>query len=139
MSDLLDELKEEHKEILDALNTARNLGTVSDEGQKALIGIKSYLLNHIKKEDELLYPFLYKKAKGNKDLQRILKIFASNMDNISQIIMDFFSKYSKGASGLEFARDVGKILAKLSQRISKEENVIFEKYNELKKKDNPSS
>jgi len=57
--------------------------------------------------------------------------FAKDMEVISEAAFEFFEKYSTGGSGIEFAKDFGRLFALLSQRISKEENIIYKKYEEL--------
>ncbi len=133
MSNLVEELKKEHALIVEILNKVKDLGINSEEGQKMFISAKNGLLAHIKKEDELFYPLLYKAAESDADLKRTLDTFAKDMEVISKAVLEFFEKYSNGGSGLEFAKDFGKIYSKLSQRIFKEENIIYKKYNELEK------
>jgi hypothetical protein len=89
------------------------------------------LLAHLKKEDVLFYPVLNKAAESDTNLKRTLEIFAKDMEGISRTALEFFGKYSDGGSGLEFGTDFGKFYGVLSQRISKEENILFEKYDEL--------
>ena len=132
MSKLIDEFKKEHLLISDTLNKVKNYGIVTKEAQDKLLEVKNELLSHLKKEDEQLYPFLRNKAESDANLKNTLDIFANNMNEISKAAMIFFEKYAKGGSGIEFARDVGKLYATLKERISKEESIIYAKYEELK-------
>ncbi len=132
MSKLVEELKKEHATIAETLNKVNVLGISSEEGQNTLLSAKSGLLAHLKKEDEYLYPILNKAAESDANLKRTLEMFAKDMEAISKAALEFFKKYSGGGSGLEFAKGFGRLFATLSQRIHREENVIYKKYDELK-------
>ena len=131
MTKLVEVLKKEHTVIAEALVNARGQGFTSIEGQKFFLAAKKGLLAHLKKEDVLLYPVLNKAAENDVNLKRTLETFAKDMEEISKVALEFFEKYSDGGSGLEFGRDFGKFYGLLSQRISKEENIILAKYDEL--------
>ena len=131
MSKLVEELKKDHALIAEALNEVKKLGASSAEGQTILIAARSGLLVHLKKEDEQLYPVLNKAAESDSNLKKNLDIFARDMDEITKAAWEFFDKYSTGGSGIEFAKDFGRLYSVLSQRISKEERIIYEKYDEL--------
>ncbi len=133
MSQLVEELKNEHTVIAETLKKVKILGVTSEEGRKTLIAAKGGLLAHLKKEDEQLYPILNKAAESDPNLKRTLDWFAKDMNEISKAALDFIDKYSTASSGMEFAKDFGRLSATLSTRIRKEENLIYVKYDELKK------
>jgi hypothetical protein len=58
-------------------------------------------------------------------------MFAKDMVVISMAAVEFFDKYSRGGDGLAFAKDFGRLYATLSQRISREENVLYKKFDEI--------
>ncbi|MFW6014055.1 MAG: hemerythrin domain-containing protein [Nanoarchaeota archaeon] len=58
MTDLVNELHEEHNYIKELLEKIRAKGITSDDGKTELFRVKDLLLSHIKKEDEKLYPVL---------------------------------------------------------------------------------
>ncbi len=84
------------------------------------------MIKHLLNEDENLYPYLEKAAVENKQLKGTLKVFADEMDIISNETLSFFNKYEKEERGLEFAKDFGKLFAKLSLRIRREESVLYD-------------
>ena len=131
MAKLIEVLKKEHTVIAETLDKARSQGLTSKGGQNSLLAVKMGLLAHLKKEDVLLYPVLNKAAESDANLKRTLETFAKDMEGISRAALEFFEKYSDGGLGLEFGRDFGKFYALLTQRVSKEENIIFKKYDEL--------
>ncbi len=89
MSALIEEFKKEHSEIIDTLKEIKELGVLSEKGQAKLISAKESLLEHLKKEDEQLYPFLKKEAEHSVKLKEILDVFAMDMENVSRVVMDF--------------------------------------------------
>lgn len=131
MSKLVEELKSDHKVIAATLNKVSGLGISSPEGQKTLLAAKSGLLAHLKKEDGHLYPVLKNAATADADLKRTLDMFAKDMVIISMAAVEFFDKYARGGDGLAFAKDFGRLYATLSQRISREENVLYKKFDEI--------
>ena len=131
MSALVEELRNEHTVIAETLNKVKTLGISSEEGQSTLLAAKMGLLAHLKKEDEQLYPVLRNAAKSDARLKKTLDTFARDMDAISQTALEFFDKYSTGGSGIEFAKDFGRLFATLSMRISSEEKIVYAKYDEL--------
>ncbi len=131
MSKLVDELKRDHSVIAETLNKVKSLGITSEEGQNTLLTAKSGLLAHLRKEDTQLYPVLNNAAESDATLKQTLVMFAKDMEGISKAALEFFEKYSTGGSGMEFAKDFGSLIAALSQRIGKEENTIYAKYDEL--------
>ena len=128
---MTNELKKEHAALVSVLNKVRSLGVSQKEGQHLLFSSKTALLDHLKKEDEQLYPVLNKVAESDADLKLTLDLFADEMDKISKEAIKFFDKYSEGDSGFDFSKDFGGLLAVLSQRIRKEENVLYQKYDQI--------
>ena len=131
MSRLIDELEADHKIIADTLGKVKTLGISSEEGQKTLLAAKAGLLAHLAKEDRDLYPVLRKAAETDPSLQSTLDFYAKDMDEISSAALEFFAKYATGGEGLDFAKDFGRLVANLTQRIRKEETTLYKKYNEL--------
>lgn len=131
MANLIEELKNEHKIIGEILSRVREMGIGSKEAQELLISAKEQLLAHLKKEDSQLYPILRKKAISDERLQNTLEFFAKDMEPISEAVMSFFWKYSKGVSGLDFAREFGRLFITLTGRIKKEEDILYREYEKL--------
>ena len=131
---LIEELTKEHSEITETLNKIKGLGSSSEKGKKLLFSLKSALLEHLKKEDEQLYPVLNNAAKKDFHLQETLNTFAIDMEKISTTAMQFFDKYSIDTHiHQDFSYDFGTLFAMLSQRINREEKYIYPSYEELQK------
>ncbi len=131
MPNLLENLKDDHKQILDILSDVKKLGIASRAGREKLLAAKALLLSHIRKEDELFYPALHQAAERNEGLQHTLKYFSDDMEQVSRKALDLFDKYAGGASADEFAGEIKILYMTLKDRIRTEEEILFKKYEQL--------
>lgn len=131
MSQLTQELKQEHGNIANLLGEITKLGITSTEGQRKLMNAKQGLLAHLKKEDDRLYPALQRAAESNPALKETLDVYAKDMAGISNAAINFFTKYANGGSGIEFGKDIGGLVSTLKVRIRKEEDVLYKEYDKL--------
>ena len=134
MSALIQEFKREHSKILETLNEVKKLGIHSEEGRSKLISAKEYLLEHLNKENEQLYPVLRKEAKHNRTLKAELDIFAIDPEYVSRVVLEFFDKYSGGVIDKDFQINFESLIAALNARIRNEEEALYHEYEEIKKK-----
>lgn len=130
MSKLVDELKGEHGKLAQVLTEVKAKGP-SKEGLQLLTASKAALLAHLKKEDTFLYPELKKAAATDSRLKATIDTFATDMDKISKAAIDFFAKWEKGGDGMEFAKDIGNLIAVLQGRIRREESSLYPEYDKL--------
>jgi len=133
MIDLIDELKSEHKIILDILSEIKTLGISSRPSQEKLLSAKNLLLAHMRKEDEHYYPALKRAAANNSDLKIMLDYFVKDMEAVSVHAMHLFDKYSEGGDETEFAADFTLLYMTLKDRIHAEEKTLFVKFHQLEK------
>ncbi len=131
MSALIEEFKREHSEILAILNEVEGLDLLSKEGQAKLMSVITILLEHLKKEDVKFYPVLYKVAEHNKNLKKVLDVFAMDMEKVSSVVQRFFDKYSEGVFDEEFPAEFESLFAALSARIRNEEDALYEEYEKI--------
>ncbi len=131
MSKLVEELKQEHAVLVEVLGEIQKLGSGSQETKDKLSAVKAGLLNHLLKEDNQLYPSLRKAAESDARLKTTLNVFANEMDQISAFALDFFEKYSSESRGIQFSKDFGRLVASLSSRIRKEEQILYPEYDKL--------
>ena len=131
MSALIDEFKKDHSEIIDTLKEIKELGVLSEEGQAKLISVKESLLEHLKKEDEQLYPVLRKEAEHNEKLKELLDVFAKDMENVSRVVMDFFDKYSEDVIDSAVTDEFEHLLAAFRNRIRHEEDLLYEEHEKI--------
>ncbi|MBS1258127.1 MAG: hypothetical protein MAG551_01180 [Candidatus Scalindua arabica] len=132
MSALIDEFKKDHSEIIDTLKEIKELGVLSEEGQAKLISVKGSLLEHLKKEDEQLYPVLWKEAEHNEKLKELLDVFAKDMENVSRVVMDFFDKYSEEVVDSAVTEEFDHLFATFRNRIRHEEDLLYEEHERMK-------
>lgn len=129
---LVEELQQEHEYISQLLGDVQQKGIASEEGKNELFRVKEKLLEHLRKEDERLYPPLQDYAKNDAQFKDTLNWYISQMAEISKKAMEFFNKYENvNENSTEFYKDVGELIALLKSRISKEEMILFKKYNEV--------
>ncbi len=133
MSALIKEFKSEHAEIIAMLNEVKELGILSKEGQAKLMSIKEHLLAHLKKEDALFYPVLYKEAEDSEKLKTTLDLFAMDMDKVSSVVQEFFEKYSEGAFDEEFPVEFENLLDAFKARAKNEEDALYAEYEDIMK------
>ncbi len=139
MSLLIEEFKYSHFEISNIFMQVVKLGIMSEESRKKLFHIKATLLAHLKKEDEELYPILWKEAENNQDLKLKLESFAREMDSVTSTITAFFKKYFDGEFEDDFKNDLKnnfkndfkKMFIILTKRINREESELFPEYIKL--------
>lgn len=128
MSSLLEELKNEHRIMLDILDQVKLLGISSRTGQEKFLSIRDLLISHMKKEDEKYYPALIKAAESNMELKMTLDYFARDLEVVTRRTMQLFEKYSQGGTETEFTGDVTLLYMTLKDRIRIEEETLFKKY-----------
>ena len=133
MSALIEAFKREHSEIIDRLKECREYGIFTKKGQAKLKSVKTSLLEHLKEEDEKLYPVLWKEAEQNKQLKEGLEIFAKDWGNVSSIAFDIFDRYDKGTLSDERLFDFGELFSVLHHRMRNEENFLYGEYEKLNK------
>ena len=131
MSDLVDKLKKEHKILVEALDSMTALGVTSKDGQEKLYSAKEALLAHLSLEDKDLYPVLRRAADSDDAVKRTLEVFAKDMEEISNTALSFFAKYAQGGDSLEFAKELGRLMGALKNRIGREEDVLYAQYDKL--------
>ena len=134
MSELVNELKQEHKDITAVLIELKNIGASSDEGMALLAQSEALLLNHLSKEDNQLYPPLHEKAKYDFSFKVTLDTFGTEMEEITKFVLGFYKKYinQDKINRTEFVNDISKFISALKNRIMKEEVAIYRAFEKLK-------
>jgi len=124
-------LNDDHRALTIKLNKVKSLGRISPEAKELLFSSKQIFMSHLKKEDEQLYPVLKKAGEKNENAKKLADSFICEMETISKNAITFFNKYEKESEGLDFAADLGNLLATLRNRIYREESVLYEMFNEI--------
>lgn len=131
MSSLIDSLKAEHANIGRILAEVDQLGVDSEAGRMALLKAKKGLLAHIKHEDDNLYPLLLKEAETDPILADAMEFFNTDIEHVATVAMGFFEKYEAGDVNNSYRNDFAELIHVLTQRIKKEESVIYKMYLQL--------
>lgn len=131
MDVLILELQQEHKKLNAALQAVLDIGVASKKGQAALLALREPLKLHLRKEDEHIYPALRIKAMQDPEVARSVNPFLAEMESISQFTNDFFQRLEKDGGGIEFARDAGRLIGKIRNRMHQAEFVIYTQYEKL--------
>lgn len=131
MSALIEEFKKEHSEIVDALKEVKALGILTKEGQAKLMSVKPSLIEHLSKEDEKLYPVLWKEAEQNRKLKADLDVFAKNWESASVFVFGFLDKYNKGLLRARLLRGFETLNLVLLNRMRNEEKFLYDAYDKI--------
>ncbi len=134
MSKFIDELKTEHKKILDLYKNVEDAEEY-DERENYLKKIKNLLVEHLKKEDEYLYPPLKEEAEKDENFKVALDFFITNIKKVTEDFNEFFELYSTNQLSEDTIRESLKALKKiLVERIEKEEGILYMEYDKRVKK-----
>ena len=132
--DLILQLKQEHVRIIYLLEEILTETKKVEEDSKLipkLRELKLVLVNHLKLEDNLLYP-VFEKAKDAK-MNELGKSFSEEMLAISKVALKFFADFenedvSKLIKDLEFKKQLQGIIKVVKKRVSVEEKILFPAY-----------
>ncbi len=132
MENIIETLKKEHLEIQDILQKVQSSSATSKENLKLIYEFSGKLMEHIKKEDEYVYPELERLAKDDVGLRVTLDMFKDEMEQISEALHGFLSKYPDASSidnnKDDFVKDLSRMIILLKNRIMKEEIIIFKQF-----------
>jgi len=131
MSEFVDSLRQEHAEIKGSLNRLAAMDFNNKEARIMLMEVKEIFINHIKKEDDVMYPRLKEASSSDENLMHILKYMEDEIELISKFVFIFFDKYSKKSSSDGFEREFSLICSTLITRIEKEEAIFFPEYEKI--------
>ncbi|WP_108650647.1 hemerythrin domain-containing protein [Dongshaea marina] len=124
--DIIGTLKLEHFQILGLLSEIKVHGANSEKSKDSLEQLRGVLIGHLKKEDQYIYPNL----NDSGDNQQVAIDFKKEMQEISELIFDFYEKYvDKPLVGEDFSREFDAIVKAIHKRIIKEENSLYPLYD----------
>ena len=121
---LVSNFKKDHELIVKLIADAMEAGLGSDVCRRKLLGARSLLVNHIEREDRFLYPHLERES------SEMARQFARDMQQISERVVRFVSKYEQGALDRAFASEAGRLIGALTARINQEENFLYQRFLE---------
>jgi hemerythrin superfamily protein len=130
-SELIEELKEEHSELVGKLIEAKDLCVRSLAGQEKLLEVKKMLIAHLEKENRFLYPTLVEASREDENLRKALDVTYKEIKEFMEVARDFFEKYSKGCEEMKFIVDYGMFFIMMRDMISREEDTLFSEYEKI--------
>ncbi len=127
MSELINQLLDEHKKLFALLDKIRNIS--DDAAKKELFNSKMLFLSHLDKEDKMLYKKFDEAASLGINVPSNVVQFKEEMKSISTGVIDFFDKYKDSIQDkIQFGRDFGRIYSLLKIRMNKEEMQLYPTY-----------
>jgi len=118
---LIDTLKHDHEEIFKLLDESRTLGATTEEGRRKLKQMRGLVVAHLKREDLKLYPEMQK----HEQTRALGETYAHEMRDISTEVLAFFDSLEKGHTGMDFARQIGRVASRLRKRMAREEVRLY--------------
>jgi iron-sulfur cluster repair protein YtfE (RIC family) len=131
MAGLIQELKEQHTQLLSILQLAKTNGFATPETRELLRSARTGLLDHLRKEDLELYPVLQTAALKNPSIKDTLDTFTKDMAETSKLAIGFFKKCDQGGTDHDLSKEFGLLLAKLRSRIRREEDLLYPLYDQI--------
>ena len=128
---VVDKLREELDEIINALINFKSVGIKTKEGREVFLQIEKLYTSHLREIEEQIYPVLRKSA--DEELDRILSMVNEETTRICEFIVDFSNKLSNIAEQEEdyFDERFAFIVKLLETSFQLEEEIIFEQYFEV--------
>lgn len=132
MTEFIRSLKDDHIVIMVLLQKIqKNTKLTIEERKSYLLTVKTLFNNHLRIEDEKLYPELKKMATANNSVIETVDEFTVGLDRIGLILTNFFNKSEKDLENIHRSSDYSKIIKLLEVRISKEEELLYPLYDVL--------
>lgn len=129
MLDMVDELRLEHSSILISFGNLANLDLSCRDDRQYLLSLKSTLLDHLRRENDSIYPKLLDAAKNDAALKHTVNRYMGDLVRITTILVLFLEKYSKDdADESSFKREYSRLGTILHALFRIEEEVIFNEY-----------
>ncbi|SDB99985.1 Hemerythrin HHE cation binding domain-containing protein [Cupriavidus sp. YR651] len=121
MTALIDTMLAEHKQIFAMLDALHDQGISTEAGRKTLGQLRQLVLAHLAREDHKLYPPMHR----HDATRKLAEDYEAEMHVISREVLDFFDHYRHGGDKLEFARALGRTIARLRARMTREEIRLY--------------
>lgn len=130
--DMIDELRLEHSSILISFGNLANLDFSSQEDRQYLLSVKSTLLDHLRRENDSIYPKLLEAASNDAILKYTVDRYMGDLVRITTILILFLEKYSKhDTDASSFKREHNRLGTILHALFRIEEEVIFNEYLDI--------
>lgn len=124
MTTLIDTLLSEHKQIFSLLDSLQKNGHTSDAGGACLAQLRQLIVGHLGREDSRLYPALA----AHQSTRAMAAEYQEEMKAISREVKNFFDHAKAIKDPLEFSRSLGRMVARLRARMTREEIRLYPAY-----------
>ncbi len=131
MPDLITTLEHEHKSIMTLLEKARGLGPNSPEGRKILGEATRLLMQHMKRDDEEVFPVLERAADSNGAVKEALRWFVVHRTISAEAVSAVCERLQSPASEFEYAKDFGSLMAIVTNRLQREESILYPVFRQV--------
>jgi len=128
LHNLIDELRTEHLDLSVSFGNLRNVDLDSEESRSEFKFLKKTLLEHLRKENEELYPKLREAAFNNIQLQRTIEWFTRDVARTVAVLILFLDTYAEGGIKVAYMRDFNRLNTILNALIKQEETIIYEEF-----------
>ncbi|MBF0370752.1 MAG: hemerythrin domain-containing protein [Magnetococcales bacterium] len=128
MDPFIQELKDEHQEMLKFLKKLSKLAPQDKNRLSSLNQLRGFVADHLAKEDKQLYPGLIQRAEEDRDLKIILDYYQKHMRKIGDLAQNFLDKHAGEQAGADFKKDLKKLIRFLKGRVLWEEEILFAKF-----------
>jgi len=129
MSNIIKVFKNEHKIILDRILLIKKKDDFIKKHEEFL-SLKTVLIGHLEKEKEHLYLPLLETERVDEKLNKILKIFITNIEKTTELVESFYNRFEPLGNRKGFSDGLDKFLEELSVRIMSDEDLFFNEYEE---------
>lgn len=131
MSTFTEELRHENYLILKTLSEAKRLTMRTLRGRKIFFDKKDELIAHFKSEDNNIHTVLQGAIQSHPDIQQSLNMFKSDVENTTNVVLEFFKKHKCEDQNKELSDDFDNLCTLINKRIEKEENIFYVEFDEI--------
>ena len=125
---LIEELKEEHQNILRTFTTINQQRITTPLGKQTFWKAENLIMLHLKKEDEYMYPALRGMHKHKHSVLAMLNSVDNDMAIIAKQLVKFSTNLRSQQNPTAIEQEFIKLSATLVKRIEFEEMVVYELY-----------
>ncbi len=125
-------LKKEHERIISTLKACSSAGRDPSNSQKQLIILHDMLMEHLDREDTMVYSRLREAASGNKRVLALIDSFDDDLLELTVAAKQFFSiSATDSKRRMDHIRDYGTFFIMLKEQLEREESVLFPEYEKV--------
>lgn len=128
---LIKSLNADHTKLSSLLGEIKKEGSLTKAALTGIAEVKNMLISHLAQEDRDFYPIMKEAAKTNPSIAQTLEVMGLDMNQIAQIVLNQISAWQKGEGKLTFTTDIDNLITVLSDRIKREEHLLYTKYLKL--------